>query len=115
MGRGRGPGSAIASVELRPIGLQLSDDLRRRYSLADAEHVLKAANKHWPALQALGATDAERKRIGALIAEAARAAAQGIPGPIRIEEAREALRELLGTKSTLSFDARVAPLPSCSC
>ena len=47
------------------------------YSLADAQHVLKAAGKHWPALQSLGATEAERKRFTQTIAEAGRYAGFG--------------------------------------
>ena len=65
------------------------------YALADAQHVLKAVTKHWPSLQVLGATDSERKRFAATIAEAERFADPKAHGPVALEEARQALKDLL--------------------
>ena len=67
------------------------------YALADAQHVLKAVTKHWPSLQPFGAIDSERKRFAATIAEAERFADPKAHGPVALEEARQALKDLLGS------------------
>ncbi len=75
---------------------QSSQFATQGYALADALHVQKAANKHWAALQALGATEAERKRFGSTIAAATAIAGQSNSGPVALEEARQRFKDLLG-------------------
>ena len=67
------------------------------YAVADGEHVMKASIKHWAKLAALGATEVEKKRFAASLADAARLLLLGgASGPVALEEARQALKDLVG-------------------
>jgi hypothetical protein len=76
--------------------MRTSQHATHGYAIADAQHILKAANKHWTALQALGTTDAERKRLTASIAQALKMVGTDNSGPIALEEARHDLKEAIG-------------------
>ena len=75
---------------------RLSQNAASGYALADAQHILKSAEKHWPALQAIGATEAERKRFVQSIAEGTRVATGQGAGPVALETARQTLSDFVG-------------------
>ena len=78
--------------------MRTSQQATHGYSIADAQHILKAANKHWPALQELGATEAERKRFVATIGDSIRLVSVApSPGLALLEEARQILKDLIGS------------------
>lgn len=76
--------------------MRTSQHATQGYALADSEHVLKAATKHWAALQSLGASDAEKRRFTQTIADASRLYATQPEAPLALEEARQALKDLVG-------------------
>lgn len=67
------------------------------YTIADAEHVLKAAKKYRVQLSKLNVTDAEFKKFETLIADAAASAEQsGRPDSSALEDARLAAKNAIG-------------------
>jgi hypothetical protein len=67
------------------------------YAVADGEHVMKSAVKHWIKLAGLGATEAEKKRFAQGLAEAARILLiGGVSGAVGLEAARQLLKDLVG-------------------
>ena len=66
------------------------------FQVADAEHVLAAANKHWPDLVKLGAAESERKAFAATIAEAVKVIDGEFGDQPGLEETRKELRDLVG-------------------
>ena len=68
----------------------------RAFAIADGRHVLKAVVKHWTKLAQRGASEPERKRFEATIADAEKAELSAPQGGPSLEEVRQQLKDGIG-------------------